>query len=518
MARERLRGAASVEGTSRGAESFGEGARVLGRTGLSVSPVGFGGYRVHVDSDEQREALSQALRAGVNLVDTSANYGDGGSERLVGRVLADAVQQGAVKRDQVVVVSKIGYVQGSLLEEVRASEFGYPEIAEVNDVCWHCIHPDFLGGQIEKSLERLGLERLDVLLLHNPEHVLEDWQQRRGPVDEAARDVFHGRIRSAFGFLEDAVGRGLISCYGVSSNRFVSPHTEPTHTSLATMVGIARDIAGDGHHFSVAELPMNLFELGAVTERQHTGTGAKTVLEVASDADIGVLVNRPLNAIVIRDGGEQLLPIGRVDPVDAMAEAKARLEVLRDLEAHWARGLGKKLVTEDGDDAVDLFRWGKELSRGLGMIRDPKRWERTRQEIIAPHVGEASSTLLETLEGEAREAFRQWWQEYGAALHDAFAAIEAGLETRAAHGALEIERKLDPLLPPAWRRLPLRQKAILCLLDAPTSSVLVGMRKVAYVHDVLAIRELCGQVHAGQQAGDHGERVDLVEVAAALAH
>jgi len=162
---------------------------------------------------------------------------------------------------------------------------------------------------------------------------------------------------------------------------------------------------------------------------------------------------------------------------------------------------------------VDLFCWGKELSRGLWMIRDPKRWQKTRQEIISPHVGEASSTLLETLDGEAREVFRGWWQEYGSALHEAFAAIEAGLEARAAQGALEIERQLDPLVPPAWRTLPLRQEAILCLLAAPIGSVLVGMRRVAYVHDVLAIRELCERVHAA----DEVERVDLVELAAALA-
>jgi aryl-alcohol dehydrogenase-like predicted oxidoreductase len=472
---------------------------------------------VHVDSEEQREALSQALRAGVNLVDTSTNYGDGGSERLVGRVLADAVQQGAVRRDQVVVVSKAGYVQGGLLEEVRTSEHGYPEIVEVSPVCWHCIHPDFLGDQLERSLERLGLERLDVLLLHNPEYALGDRLRREGRVDGAAREVFYGRIRAAFGFLEEAVGRGLISHYGVSSNRFASAATDPLHASLDRMVSIARDIAGDGHHFAVAELPMNLLELGAVSEREETGDGAKTVLEVAAAADVGVLANRPLNALVMRDGRPQLVRIGGVDGPEAMAEAEARLSAVCELEAVWAEGLGRELRTEEGEDAVDLFRWGRELSGGLAKIRDPEQWQRTRREIIAPHLGEASATLLTALEGETREAFRLWWQEYGAALHEAFVSIEAGLEARAAHGAHEIESKLDPLLPPALRALPLRQKAILCLLGAPISSVLVGMRRVSYVHDVLAIRELSARLHPGPAEADDAELVDLLGLAAALA-
>ena len=53
----------------------------LGSTGLSVSRFGFGGYRVTDESSQHGEALSKALLEGANLVDTSTNYTDGGSER-----------------------------------------------------------------------------------------------------------------------------------------------------------------------------------------------------------------------------------------------------------------------------------------------------------------------------------------------------------------------------------------------------------------------------------------------------
>src|SRR5262249_56608768 len=61
----------------------------LGATGLTVSRVGFGGYRVDDDTPEHRAALERAFHGGVNLVDTSTNYTDGGSERLGRAGLAD---------------------------------------------------------------------------------------------------------------------------------------------------------------------------------------------------------------------------------------------------------------------------------------------------------------------------------------------------------------------------------------------------------------------------------------------
>ena len=66
----------------------------LGRTGLAVCRLGFGGYRVNDETPVHRSALERALAGGVNLVDTSTNYTDGGSERLVGQVVGEAIRRG----------------------------------------------------------------------------------------------------------------------------------------------------------------------------------------------------------------------------------------------------------------------------------------------------------------------------------------------------------------------------------------------------------------------------------------
>ncbi len=157
----------------------------LADTGLFVSGIGFGGYRVDDQHPEQRAALELALRSGLNLIDTSSNYADGRSERLIGEVLFHLADEHELERDEVVVVTKLGYVQGQdhqLAAARKALAEPFPEMVEYDQGLWHCIHPEWLAEQLTRSLERLGLETLDVLLLHNPEYFLADVAKRgQGP-------------------------------------------------------------------------------------------------------------------------------------------------------------------------------------------------------------------------------------------------------------------------------------------------------------------------------------------------
>ena len=123
----------------------------IGNTMLSISQAGFGCYRISTGVKHHEQALRKALIDGINLIDTSSNYADGGSETLVGQVLEDLTDTGALSREAVVVVSKVGYLQGqnyALSQERKRQGRPFPDLVEYGDGLEHCIHPDFLGDQL----------------------------------------------------------------------------------------------------------------------------------------------------------------------------------------------------------------------------------------------------------------------------------------------------------------------------------------------------------------------------------
>ena len=218
-----LPGSATPEGTaryaarmvsqSRHSSHMEHGYGRFGNSGLTTSRLGFGTYRVDTREPDHREALKKALREGVNLIDTSTNYMDGDSERLVGSVVSELVKAGELTREEVVVVSKIGYVQGDNLKQAEARERAgrpYPDMVKYGEGIWHCMHPDFLNDQLTLSLDRLGLATLDVCLLHNPEYFLSEAAHHEGGDLAATRDAFYRRIEQAFAFLESQAAAGRI--------------------------------------------------------------------------------------------------------------------------------------------------------------------------------------------------------------------------------------------------------------------------------------------------------------------
>ena len=268
----------------------------FGRTSLVVSGAGFGGYRIDRSSDAHQEALTKALQSGINIVDTSANYADGGSERLIGAVLGDLASREEIRRSEIVVVSKGGYLQGEnyrLSQERQRGGRPFPEIVPYGEGLEHCIHPQFLCEQIDKSLERLQLDTIDCYLLHNPEYYLK-WAEGMDVPATEAQEEYLRRIREAFLYLEEEVARGRIRYYGISSNTFVSSQEDYAFTSLSKAWEIAETIRSD-HHFRVIECPCNLFEAGAITRTNQPG--GESLLEFAVKTGLAVLINRPLNAI-----------------------------------------------------------------------------------------------------------------------------------------------------------------------------------------------------------------------------
>ncbi|MFW6182297.1 MAG: aldo/keto reductase [Chloroflexota bacterium] len=456
----------------------------LGVTGLQVSAAGFGGYRVDVSVDLFHQALTHALRNGVNLIDTSTNYADGGSEELVGAVLQRLQGQGELSREAVVIVSKAGYLQGENYERAaQRQETGeaWPDLVPYAQGLAHCIHPDFLEDQLTRSLQRLQLETVDVYLLHNPEYYL-NWAAKNGvPLDEA-RATYYQRIERAFRHLETEVERGRLRCYGISSNTFPAPAADPAHTSLARVWDIARSISDD-HHFAVIQLPANLLETGFVTEQNQPG--GESVLALARRHNLGVLINRPLNAI----RGDDLLRLADV-PQNGEADPQRVEETITrlvDVEQQFSREIRSTLSLPRPQLAqlADVFTVGRLLQARWRGFNSYQNWQEVQARYLVPQLQNAVQ-FLQSRENLPQEA-REWLQAYVATTNEALNAVGAVYAADAAGQARAIREQVAAL-DAEWAKAPtLSQLAVRALRStAGVSSVLVGMRREPYVDDVLA--------------------------------
>jgi aryl-alcohol dehydrogenase-like predicted oxidoreductase len=135
----------------------------LGSTGLQITRVGFGAWAIGgagydwgwgaQDDESSIAAIHRALELGVNWIDTAAQYGFGHSEQVVGRALA-----GLVRRPY--VFTKGGQPEGPGRTTVQS------------------LRRDSLLREVQGSLERLGVEAIDLYQVHWPipeEEIEEGW-------------------------------------------------------------------------------------------------------------------------------------------------------------------------------------------------------------------------------------------------------------------------------------------------------------------------------------------------------
>jgi aryl-alcohol dehydrogenase-like predicted oxidoreductase len=126
--------------------------RRLGRTGLSVSEIGYGAWGIGgsmwlgAEDQESLKALNRAIDLGVNFIDTAAVYGDGHSERLVGKVVAE-------RDERIVVASKI-----------PPKNFTWPAPAGIDPD--EAFPADHVRKSTERSLSNLGMDAIDVMQFH----------------------------------------------------------------------------------------------------------------------------------------------------------------------------------------------------------------------------------------------------------------------------------------------------------------------------------------------------------------
>jgi aryl-alcohol dehydrogenase-like predicted oxidoreductase len=166
------------------------GMRVLGKSGIEVSAIGFGCWAIggpfyrdgspagwgEVDDDESAAALRRALELGITFFDTADVYGTGHSEMVLGQALAG-------HRDEVVISTKFGNVFDPARQTITSADAS----------------PGHIHQACRDSLARLGTDRIDLYQLH-------------------LGDLPAGQADDALAALEDLVTAGLILSYGWSTD------------------------------------------------------------------------------------------------------------------------------------------------------------------------------------------------------------------------------------------------------------------------------------------------------------
>ena len=205
--------------------------RTLGKSSIKVSEIGFGTWTIgldwwgkKIDDDEAIRMLKRAYDLGINLYETADMYGKGKSERLMAQAFKGM-------RDEVVYSTKWGY------DMYNAEQIGHSELPQKHD-------PEFLKFALDKSLERLQTDYIDVYSLHNPK------------MDAIKND-------SLFAALDQLVTKGTIKSHGAALGPAIGWKDEGLEaiknrniTSLQTVYNIleqdpGRDFLKEGERHNV---------------------------------------------------------------------------------------------------------------------------------------------------------------------------------------------------------------------------------------------------------------------------
>lgn len=271
---------------------------------VHVSSVGVGTYLgepTDTVDDRYEEAIRTALEEGCNVIDTAINYRCQRSERVVCR----ALEASDVDRDAVFVATKGGFLpfDGDQPADPAAyvrEEYVEPGILDPDDLVAgsHCLDPDFLEDQLDRSLANLGLETIDCYYVHNPATQLRD----------RSREAVYDALESAFVRLERRVAAGDIDRYGVATwQAFRVPPEHPSSLSLPAVLERARagaETAGAAEtSFGVVQLPFNAAMPEAATVEAHDGPdGTVSALEYAAETGLDVVTSASIAQGDLADG------------------------------------------------------------------------------------------------------------------------------------------------------------------------------------------------------------------------
>jgi aryl-alcohol dehydrogenase-like predicted oxidoreductase len=337
---------------------------------LELSSLGIGTYLGQPNDSTDSSytaAIVAAVESGINLIDTAINYRLQRSERSVGTALKVLGRKG-IARDEIIVCTKGGYLTPDGAMPADPNRYFFEEylqkgIFSAKDIAAgsHCMTPRFLENQLNRSLKNLQVDCIDVYYLHNPETQL----------SEVAPAEFLKRVRAASEFLESAVSRGQIQFYGMATwNGFRQEKTARDAMQLGEIAAVAKEIAGQKHHFRFVQLPFNLAMTEALTLGNQTlPAGQKTVMEAADELGIKLIAS----ATLLQGQVAQNLPVFVAEALGLQNDRERALQFVRSAPGITAAlvGMSRTAHVEANARLVEvppagLDQFSKLFSRGEG--------------------------------------------------------------------------------------------------------------------------------------------------------
>lgn len=221
-----------------------------------TAELGLGTYRCRSIPD----AVAHAQAVGVRFVDTAPNYAHGTAQTQLAPLLAE--------HPEIQVCTKVGFAEGVHRFDAIAAGALNGEAACTG----HSITPDYVRWQVARNLAELGRDRIDLVLLHNP---------------ELAPDP-HAAILDAFTALEAEAVAGRIGGYGIAT---WSGFTDGLFT-VPDLTALAEEAASGGSpHFAAVQLPVSLVRVEPLVEALED---RGPVVDAAA-VGIAVLASAPLH-------------------------------------------------------------------------------------------------------------------------------------------------------------------------------------------------------------------------------
>lgn len=265
--------------------------------GLTLSSVGVGTYLGNPDGltdDMVRESIKTSVRSGINVIDTAINYRAQKAERSVGQAISELIQSGELKREEIFISTKNGYItnDGDINEDFWINiqnTLVKPGVIKSGDISsgYHCMTIPYLQDQLKRSMKNMNLDCIDLMYIHN---------SAEGQLQDMSKEEFIKKLGDVFEFYEEQRKIGSIRYYGMATwDCFRVAQDNPQYISIFEIVELTKKIGGIDNGFRFIQLPYNMYLDQALTmKNQRIGENQHSILESAIKLGIGVFTSVPL--------------------------------------------------------------------------------------------------------------------------------------------------------------------------------------------------------------------------------